>query len=221
MWLVGLSESRHNAAGSTKLIWEDGCQRMITLLTDSFGAVAWSGVTFLAGIASKGAIDSYLRRREEAHKFVLDKRVRFLEQQLSQFYWPMYLHLQKDNLYWERLRERNQDPESSQSRLSLQIESGVILPGHKEAMAVIEANLHLAGNSTVVEESLRYVRHVKLYEMLRAAGIKDDPVTHGEPYPRDYFPLIEQRVNALQAEYDNLIRQTLSPERGSRSSLAG
>jgi hypothetical protein len=201
--------------------WKDGCQKMITLLTDSFGALAWSGVTFLAGIASKGAIDSYLRRKEEAHKFVLDKRVRFLEQQLSQFYWPMYLHLQKDNLYWERLMERNQDPESSQSRLSLQIESGVILPGHKEAMAVIEANLHLAGDSTVVQESLRYVRHVKLYEMLRAAGIKDDPVTHGEPYPRDYFPLIQQRVNALQSEYDNLIRQTLTPKRESRSSIEG
>jgi hypothetical protein len=194
---------------------------MITPLTDSFGALAWSGVTFLAGIASKGAIDSYLRRKEEAHKFVLDKRVQFLEQQLSQFYWPMYLHLQKDNLYWERLMERNQDPESSQSRLSLQIESGVILPGHKEAMAVIEANLHLAGDSTVVQESLRYVRHVKLYEMLRAAGIKDDPVTHGEPYPRDYFPLIQQRVNALQSEYDNLIRQTLTPKREFRSSIAG
>ena len=194
---------------------------MITLLTDSFGALAWSGVTFLAGIASKGAIDSYLRRKEEAHKFVLDKRGRFLEQQLSQFYWPMFLHLQKDNLYWERLMERNQDPESSQSRLSLQIESGVILPGHKEAMAVIEANLHLAGDSTVVQESLRYVRHVKLYEMLRAAGIKDDPVTHGEPYPRDYFPLIQQRVNALQSDYDNLIRQTLTPKREFRSSLAG
>jgi hypothetical protein len=194
---------------------------MITLLADSFGALAWSGVTFLAGIASKGAIDSYLRRKEEAHKFVLDKRVQFLEQQLSQFYWPMYLHLQKDNLYWERLMERNQDPKSSQSRLSLQIESGVILPGHKEAMAVIEANLHLAGDSTVVQESLRYVRHVKLYAMLRAAGIKDDPVTHGEPYPRDYFPLIQQRVDALQSEYDNLIRQTLTPKREFRSSIAG
>jgi hypothetical protein len=41
--------------------------------------------------------------------------------------------------------------------------------------------------------------------MLRAAGIKDDPVNHGEPYPSDYFPLIDKRVNALQAEYDQLI----------------
>ena len=79
---------------------------MMTLWASSFGTAAWSGVTFLAGIASKGVIDSYLRRKEEARKFVLDKRVRFLEQQLSQFYWPIYLHLQKENLDWERLRER-------------------------------------------------------------------------------------------------------------------
>jgi hypothetical protein len=79
-------------------------------------------------------------------------------------------------------------------------------------MAVLEANLHLAGNSAVVEGSLRYVRHVNLYEMLRAAGIKDDPVNHGEPYPAKFFPLIHQRVNALQSEYDTLIRQTLTLE---------
>jgi hypothetical protein len=184
---------------------------MSASLTDSFGPLAWSAVTFLAGIASKGAIDSYLRRKEERTKFVLDKRVQFLEQQLSQFYWPIYLHLQKDNLIWERLRERNQDPESAQSKLSMQIESGVILPNHKDAVAVIEANLHLAGDSKVVEEALRYVRHVKVYEMLRAAGIKDDPISHDEPYPHHFFPLIEQRVNALQAEYDRLIRQALTP----------
>jgi hypothetical protein len=183
---------------------------MITRFTDAFGPTAWSGVTFLAGIVCKGAFDSYLHRRDEAHKFVLDKRVQFLEQQLSQFYWPIYLHLQKDNLIWERLRERNQDPESSQSKLSRQIESGVILPNHKDAVAVIEANLHLAGDSAVVKESLLYVRHVKVYDMLRAAGIKDDPINHGEPYPGDFFPLIEKRVNTLQAEYDKLIRQTLA-----------
>jgi hypothetical protein len=88
-------------------------------------------------------------------------------------------------------------------------------------MAVIEANLHLAGNSTVVDESLRYVRHVKLYEMLRAAGIKDDPVNHGVRYPAKFFPLTHQRVNALQFEYDNLIRQALTPETGERTAGDG
>jgi hypothetical protein len=175
------------------------------LFSNSTASVIWGALTFLAGVASKGAVDSYLRRRDDVHKFLLDKRVQFLEEQLSQFYWPIYLHLQKDNLIWERLRERTQDPGSAQSRLSLQIESGVILPNHQEALAVIEGHLHLAGDASIVEASLRYVKHVKVYEMLRAAGIKDDPVNHGEPYPSDYFPLIDKRVNALQAEYDQLI----------------
>jgi len=173
-------------------------------------SVVWSAATFVAGVASKSLIDSHFRRKEEAHKFALDKRVRFLEQQLSQFYWPLYLNLQKDNMIWERLRDRDQDPDSPASRLSLQIESGVILPNHQDALRVIESNLHLAANGEVVSASLRYVRHVKVYEMLRAAGIKGDPVSFGEPYPNDFFPLIEVRVNALQSEYDKLIRQTQS-----------
>jgi hypothetical protein len=90
------------------------------------------------------------------HKFLLDKRVRFLEEQLSKFYWPIYLHLQKDNLIWDRLKERTQDPDNAQSRLSLQIESGVILPNHKEALAVIEDHLHLAGDASTVEPTVRF-----------------------------------------------------------------
>lgn len=184
---------------------------MITLYPATAGAAIWGGITFLAGVASKGIVDSYLRERDEAKKFLRDKRVQFLEQQLSLFYWPIYLHLQKDNLIWERLRERNQDPDSPESKLSLQIESGVILPNHKEALNVIERNLHLAGDIAIVQASLRYVRHVKVYEMLRAAGIKSDPISHGEPYPSDYFPLIEKRVTEMQAEYDALIVRLKPP----------
>jgi hypothetical protein len=185
---------------------------MNNLFSNTLGPAVWGGIAFLAGVASKGIIDSYLRRRDDVHKFLLDKRVQFLEEQLSKFYWPIYLHLQKDNLIWERLKERTQDQDSAQSRLSLQIESGVILPNHKEALAMIEEYLHLAGDASIVEASLRYVRHVKIYEMLRAAGIKDDPVNHGERYPADYFLLIEKRVNALQAEYDQLILRLRPPE---------
>jgi S1-C subfamily serine protease len=181
---------------------------MNIISVDALSSLSWSATTFIAGIASKSLIDSYFRRKEESRKFVLDKRVKFLEQQLSQFYWPIYLHLQKDNLIWERLKDRDQDPESNSSRLSQQIESGVILPNHKEALAVIETNLHLAGDAKVVAASLRYVRHVKVYEMLRAAGIKSDPINFGEAYPSDFFPLIDERVHTLQAEYDKLIRQS-------------
>jgi hypothetical protein len=179
--------------------------KMVILDPAQTVTATWSALTFLLGLASKGIVDSFLRRRDDAHKLLLDKRIQLLEQQLSQFYWPIYLHLQKDNLIWEKVQQRDQDPDSPRSRLSLKIEQEVILPNHKDALAVIEANLHLAGNAPIVEKSLRFVRHVKVYEMLRAAGIKDDPIAHGEPYPKDYFPAIEQQVNALQAEYDRLI----------------
>lgn len=174
-------------------------------LLQAIGPTLWGALSFLAGVASKSLIDSYLRRRDDTHKFLLDKRLKFIEQQLSQFYWPIYLHLQKDNLIWERLKERDQDPNSTASKLSLQIEAGVILPNHKDALAVIEKYLHLAGDDLVVDTALRYVRHVKIYEMLRDAGIKDDPVLHGEKYPSNFFPLIEGRVKSLQTEYDQLV----------------
>jgi hypothetical protein len=166
---------------------------------------AWGGLTFVAGILCKNFLDSYFNRQEEARKFLLDKRTQLLEQQLSHFFWPLYLQLQKDNLIWERLMERNQDPDSPQSILSKQIETGAILPTHEVALGVIEANLHLAGDRETCDAVLSYVRHVKLYQMLRAAGLKDDPVSHGEPYPRDIYRLIEKRVFELQAEYDRLI----------------
>ncbi len=166
---------------------------------------AWGGLTFVAGILCKNLLDAYFNRQAEARKFLLDKRTQLLEAQLSRFYWPLYLRLQQDNMLWERLMERDQDPESPQSKLSMLIERGNLLPIHKEAVEVIESNLHLAGDEATVEAVLRYLRHVKVYEMLRAAGLKDDPISHGEPYPRDIFPLIEKRVHALQAEYDRLI----------------
>lgn len=178
---------------------------MIIELPATFEPAIWGGITFLAGVACKGIIDSYLRRRDDAHKFLLDRRVRFLEEQLSLFYWPIYLILQKDNWIWDRIRERDQDPDSPQSKLSIAIDSGVVLPNHKEAMAVIEAHLHLAADPAIVESSLRYVRHVQTYEMLRAAGIKADPINHGVAYPSDYFGLVEKRVLALQSEYESSV----------------
>jgi hypothetical protein len=166
---------------------------------------AWGGLTFVAGILCKNFLDSYFNRQEEARKFALDKRTQLLDAQLSRFYWPLYLHLEKDNLMLERLIERDEDPESPQSRLSIEIEASFVLPSHEKAVEVIESNLHLAGDAATVEASLRYVRHVKVYGMLRAANVRNDPISHGQPYPKDIFRLIEKRVYALQAEYDRLI----------------
>jgi hypothetical protein len=179
---------------------------LIQLTAASLEHIGWGGVTFALGVAVKAGFDSYFRRRDDERKFVLDKRVGFLEQQLSKFYWPIYLHLQKDNLLYEALIGRDQNPDSGPSRLSKLIEEGVILPNHQEVLKVIEENLHLAEDKEICDLTLRYVRHVKLYEMLRAAKIKGDPISYGEGYPKEYFPLIDKQVHALQMEYDRLLQ---------------
>ncbi len=168
--------------------------------------IGWGGVTFALGVAVKAGFDSFFRRRDDAQKFVLEKRAGFLEQQLSKFYWPIYLQLQNDNLMYELLIQRDQDPTSPESVLSKKIESGAILPSHQAVLKVIEDNIHLAGDNHVCDATLRYVRHVKIYEMLRAAELKGDPINHGQEYPKEYFPLIKNRVTALQAEYDRLVQ---------------
>jgi hypothetical protein len=179
--------------------------QLLIKIVHQYGPLVWSAATFVLGIASKGFVDDFLKRKQDAQKFSTEKKALFLEQQLSKFYWPIYLHLEKDNLIWERLKDRDQDPESPSSKLSRQIEADVILPNHRDAVVTIEAYLHLAGDIVIVENSLRYIRHVKVYEMLRSAGLKDDPISHNEPYPRDLFTMIKKRVFALQAEYDSLI----------------
>jgi hypothetical protein len=179
--------------------------QLLLRIVHQYGPLVWSAATFVLGIASKGVVDDFLKRKQDAQKFSIQKKARFLEQQLSKFYWPIYLHLEKDNLIWERLKERDQNPESPASKLSLQIEKDAILPNHRAAVVTIERYLHLAGDIAIVEDSLRYIRHVKVYEMLRSAGLKDDPISHKEPYPNDLFAMIKERVFALQAEYDSLI----------------
>jgi hypothetical protein len=168
--------------------------------------VGWTGLSFVAGIVVKGAFDSFIRRKEAAERFALDKRVAFLEQQLSRFYWPIYLLLGRDDLMYGLQIEANENPESPESRLSKAIESGAILPSHQAVLKVIEENIHLAGDKQVCDATLRYVNHVKVYEMLAAAGVKSLPISHGYEYPKEYYPLIKDRVTALQAEYDRLIQ---------------
>ena len=66
-----------------------------TFISNQLTPYVWSGVTFLAGVACTGIVDSYLRRRDDLSKFLLDKRVKFLEDQLSLFYWPFIYILRK------------------------------------------------------------------------------------------------------------------------------
>jgi len=170
-------------------------------------------LTFGLGLAFKYTLDAKKQRTDEAEKFALENRTAFLQQQLTRFYWPLYLVLEKDDLIYERLTERDEDPNSNASRLSIYIEANSVLPNHQAAAKVIEDFLYLAGAHEVVTACVAYIRHVKVFEMLSAAGVKTDPINQGAPYPKGFKDLLREHCMKLQAEYDQMIGQGVIPPR--------
>ncbi|MEO0536738.1 MAG: hypothetical protein AAF215_23115 [Cyanobacteria bacterium P01_A01_bin.123] len=161
----------------------------------------------IAGFLAKSAWDLYWQQRQDKKTLQYRKRLDVLEQQLSRFYWPIYIRLQKDNAVWQRILDRNRDAEDLRARIGESIESKVILPNHQETVRVIQENIHLAQADKALEELLlQYVRHVAVYAAMRDAGCKDiDPITLGEPRPDKLFPVVAERTLRLQAEFDQLI----------------
>ena len=165
----------------------------------AFGAVL--------GFLAKSAWDLYWMRRQQRQALSFEKRVKFLERQLEEFFWPIYIRLQKDNAVWERLLDRGKsDPVLA--TLGRTIESAVLLPNHGEIVAIIQSRMHLTAGDTELEEHLvRYLRHVAVYQALRQAGVTErDPLQVGEPWPEKLFSAIKERTKRLQAEYDTLLK---------------
>jgi hypothetical protein len=168
-------------------------------------------LTFGVGLAFKYTLDAKAQRNDAARKFALENRTAFLQQQLTRFYWPLYLVLEKDDLIYERVTERDEDPNSNASRLSIYIEANSVLPNHQAAAKVIEDFLYLAGDHEVVTACVAYIRHVKVFEMLSAAGVKTDPINQGAPYPKGFKDIVRRHCMKIQTEYDQMIGQGVMP----------
>lgn len=167
-------------------------------------------VAAAAGVGLKVVWDSYVKQKSTIELEVWKIRATQLERRLSQFYWPIYLRLQRDNLIWREILPRF-DRRANEDKLKLahQIDEGVLLQNHLEILKIIEENIHLADLDSELESSLMaYVRHVDVFRSLRALGInKKDPIAFGEPYPKEFFNALEARLQRYQAEYDALIHQ--------------
>jgi hypothetical protein len=157
---------------------------------------------YIEAFKSRQALENELRKARD------QKRIELLQSQLSQFYWPVYLHLQMDNVVWEKILQRNsEDP--VKAKLGHRIENDFILPNHETTCKVIEANIHLAASDgQLMKAILNYIRHVAVYRALRASGINDfDPIYVGEPWPAEVFPRIEAATIAKQRDFEELLKQ--------------
>lgn len=156
------------------------------------------------GVVIKTLWDQVMARRTEIARLRRDKRIALLERQLSEFYWPIYIRLEKDNLIWKKVFDADEgiDPAARQT-----LEESYLLPNHQEIMDILSGKIYLARASQPLMAALSaYMRHIAVYQSLRRAGIGDrNPVDFGEPYPAEIFGLLEAEKTRLQAEYDGLL----------------
>lgn len=166
-------------------------------------AVVFTAIGAVLGFFGKTFWSALIKRYETAH----DKRVAFLERQLSELYWPLYMHLQRDNAVWERILDKGRLDEGK-ALVGAQIETDVILPNHAATVTLITEKIHLLGHEdrSMIDLLLKYIRHVAVYQAMRATGdLVRFPKALGENFPNDLFAKIEDRTKGLQKQYDVLI----------------
>ena len=169
-----------------------------------------------AGFISKSLWDLYWKRRGDLEAAARQKRIDFLERQLSLFYWPLYIHLQKNNVVWDHLLSRKPAEIETMQVVTHQLYHCFLLPNHENTLKLIEANIHLAQPDEELEGLiLCFIRHVTIFRALRDGGLKNvDPIAVGEPWPRELFPAVERRLRLLQQQFDREIgRQAISEHR--------
>ena len=159
-----------------------------------------------AGFVVKSLWDVYWKRREETASLARSKRIELLERQLSLFYWPLYLHLQKNNVIWERIVQGRSINDALKNKVDAALYTTFFLPNHEIMVKIIESNVHLAQPDVGFENLLlRFIRHVTIFRTMRDVGLPYDPIAVGEPWPAEFFPAVETRLKSLQERYDSEI----------------
>jgi hypothetical protein len=174
-------------------------------------AAAWSAVGGAVGAAigvvAKTYWDQYVGYQSSIPLETWKIRREELEKRLSQFYWPLYWRLKRDDDLWERVYIHPMATDASK-RLASEITDKVLLPNHVAAVDIIRSNIHLANADPELLILLnRYDRHVHVFQSLRSANINADPIDVGEGYPPGLSEAVHARLTKYQSDYDELIRE--------------
>jgi hypothetical protein len=155
----------------------------------------------LDAFRSKRSFENELAKLRDA------KNLEYLERQLSEFYWPIYMRLFVHRAVWEKVSPKQTPRDEVINRIGSAIEANFILPNHEEVVRILQSNIHLAeGNTPAFNLMLRYIRHVAVYKAIREAECHDKmPSDLDEPYPSELLTVIRDTAHRLQNRYDSLI----------------
>lgn len=215
-WKTVVASLLSAAAVSAAIIWllHTSADKYIGLITDQH--LEAFKYTLSEELESyKGTIAT----EETANQLRFNRLLSFRAEQLSEFYWPIYIRLQIDNAVWERALGA-QTPNRLPPDIGRPMEQ-FLLENHKEILAVIESKFYLAELTPELEKDLLdYVRHVAVYLAMRTTAHYNDkvPVDLNEPWPSNLFPHFKARLDELQSEYNEMLKQQRSLQRGGASS---
>jgi hypothetical protein len=154
------------------------------------------------------AMVGYFVQSDMARK---NAQVRFIDRQLSEFYYPVQLRLRKDDelfVFWEK----NQNIKANRLVLN-EVRNGVILSNNQEVISILEKHSDLLRNPDehtdiqfLMASLILYERHVALLSALHRIGDKRTPwnVDQDWRYPNDFERDIDIRVHQLEEQRRNL-----------------
>ncbi|MCB9502590.1 MAG: hypothetical protein H6696_11675 [Deferribacteres bacterium] len=164
-------------------------------------------ISGVVGFSIREMIIVFTGTKKEQKRLAVNARLGKIEKQLSEFYWPIYIRLQKDNALWRLILFKNDEKGSLRQRIGEEIEKKFILPNHEQILQIIENGMHLMSPNKKLEKLIvKYIRHVAIFQALRMAGedsILPDEID--EKWPQELFDTIADETFKLQGEYDNLI----------------
>jgi uncharacterized protein (DUF2164 family) len=191
-------------------------QELIITLIDK---LAIGALLLLGGYLLNRLLKSHESREaleNEKAKLRDEKRLEFLERQLCEFYWPLYIRLEKDRCIWKKILDINSEKGSLVQKVGLAVETRVILPNHEAMIALIETHIHLAqADKNLTKKLMEYIRLATEYQALRDAGDTTQfSITKigSDWLHQDLFDEIKDITDKLQSQYDDLIRLSATRE---------
>lgn len=138
-----------------------------------------------------------------------NKQIEFIDKQLSEFYYPIRLGLDK----YVVLNQQIADKKNSEvnGKWAKQIERDGLIPNHKKIIEVIDAKFHLIKNSfgdeevePLIEIIKKYQLHVASYSALRETGDDRNPGDVYAGYPGEFNQAIASRISSLLKQQRDL-----------------
>jgi hypothetical protein len=201
-------------------------QERSTKTEENFGQKVWLLVIdklLIAAIAAAAGfwlsrllenVKADLALQNERKRIRGEKQLDYLERQLSEFYYPLYIGLHVDGAVWNTILARDRG-DDLREKIGEQIEKDVLLPNHEKMISIIQSKIHLAeADQGAFDLMLKYIRHASIYRAMRKADCFDkDPIHLDEPFPSDLLPTIEKTTGLLQQRYDSLVEPTPEPRK--------